>query len=114
MNEVRVYNADGTLVRVISKKEVTKLHWDKLVNSKGKKNVFHPAKNKTTTCENCDKKFPIIKGKVFKFCSPECRATGTSKKPKMEKACIKCGNMFLPKSSNMLYCHAQCVRKGKR
>ena len=85
MNEVRVYNADVTLVRVISKKEVTKLHWDKLVNSKGKKNVFHPAKNKTTTCENCDKKFPIIKGKVFKFCSPECRATGTSKKPKMEK-----------------------------
>jgi len=113
MNEVRVYNADGTLVRVISKKEVTKLHWDKLVNSKGKKNVFHPAKNKTTTCENCDKKFPIIKGKVFKFCSPECRATGTSKKPKMEKACIKCGNMFLPKSSNMRYCHAPCVGKGK-
>ncbi len=114
MNEVKIYNPEGTLMRVITKKQVRKIYWDKFADSKDKTTVFQPAKNKTRTCKNCDKKFPIIKGKAITFCSQKCRTAGTNKKPKRKKACIECGNMFLPKSANMLYCHAPCVRKGKQ
>ena len=113
MSEVSVYNPEGTLVRVISKEKVSKLHWDKFVTGKSKTDLFHPAQSKTRTCQNCDKKFPATTGYPFKFCSPECRNIGTNKKPINEKACNKCGGMFLPKSSNMRYCHSPCMGKGK-
>ena len=114
MNEVRIYNPEGTLVRVISKKEVTKLHWDKFVKGRQQGGGNVEETTKTRTCRYCNKKFPATRGRTYKFCSAECRTKGTSKKPKTEKACIECGNLFLPKYSNMLYCHAPCVRKGKR
>ena len=35
-------------------------------------------------------------------------------KPKKEKVCVICKNLFLPKSGSMIYCCEECKKEGLR
>ena len=112
MNEVKVYDAKGNLVRTIPKEEVAAAYWDRFKTMQQGGGYAEEIPDKTRTCEYCKKKFPLLKGRLNRFCSPGCRVGGTNRKPKKEKSCIKCKKTFLPKHSNSLYCYAPCVWKG--
>jgi len=127
MNEVKVYDANGNLVRTIPKEEVVSAAWDKFTyiphpyssespanTSAWSSKIWRQVVGKKLTCKYCKKFFKSVKGRVNVFCSSVCRISGTNKKPTREKACRTCRKMFLPKYSNTLYCHNPCVRKEKR
>lgn len=109
MNEVKVYDADGNLKKIISGEEISKKFWAGLTASATTlKRTPKPLKPKK--CKGCKTEY-IPKRPNNTFCSRECQQVHHRKQiaaPKLEIICAKCGKLFIGNQSNR-WCNNPCA-----
>ena len=66
-------------------------------------------------CEHCGKSFEA-KRSTARFCGAKCRVAfnRAAKKQVVKKICIVCGNEFIQKHGNQLYCSDECSEIAER
>ena len=112
-NEVKTYDANGNLKRVISGEELSRVHWakeygefnkvgDKKISAQGLRTV------KEKTCVKCGGKFlsPHVKAK---FCHKPCTKLFKPKVKTIAK-CKECSSDFEKHRSNHVLCSDACRR----
>lgn len=105
MNEVKVFDGNGNLKKIISGKEVSKMFWDNLPSGHGDL----PEKKKEKSCKFCEVLFPpSTRSQVF--CSKACCVSfdrATRKAPEFNKVCEKCKKPFNG-LRNRKFCNNPC------
>lgn len=67
-------------------------------------------------CEYCGQPFAPYRLKNVRFCSTLCRKRSAyeAANPHIEKACARCGSIFMPASNKAIYCSTKCNAAASR
>jgi hypothetical protein len=109
IHEVRIYEGDGKLKKIISAKKANKMFWDTEYG------ILAGDDLRTIVCRNCQTEFETRQRRKI-ICTTECayqeKLKRLKREPLTERPCDWCDAIYLPISETNRFCTPKCHRKG--